>query len=212
MPAQKLKKVFYRLVTPLTMLLFTMIFSLVYWGPNPAFSMTIYAAILLFLAKALVPAFVNSDEKTKTKQAYSVISFAIALGLQIFTFRVLNYDFRIPDTISNKQKFKEIFQVELSEDVKDIYGYGDFAFFDYSVEMTFQCDTSTLRKIIAAKKLELSKNEGGGLYGAGDDLSWWHRDKIDTLYPWKTGEESKFWKYLWYDSATQQAYYQEYSL
>ncbi len=56
------------------------------------------------------------------------------------------YDNGKPDTENNKKRFKEHLQVDLTNDVKNIYTYGDFLGADYKVLISFSCDTTTLKK------------------------------------------------------------------
>ena len=122
------------------------------------------------------------------------------------------YDNVKPDTENNKKRFKEHLQVDLTDDVKNIYAYGDFLGVDYKVLMAFTCDNSTIEKIIAAKKMQLTTSkDDDGLFFL-DEFKWWDKDKIELLEPYKVGKDRKYWQYLWYDKKGKIAYYEEYSL
>jgi hypothetical protein len=122
------------------------------------------------------------------------------------------YDSDKPDTKSNRKRFSEHLQVEPTDDVKNIYAYGDFLGADYKVLIAFSCEKATFYKIIAAKKMQLTttKDDDGLLFL--DEFKWWDKDKIELLEPYKVGKEAEYWEYLWYDPRTKQAFYEEYSL
>ena len=116
------------------------------------------------------------------------------------------------DTEFNRKRFKEHLQVDLTDDIKDIYAYGDFLGIDYKVLIAFTCDQSTIDRIIEVKKMQLttSKDDDGLLFL--DEFKWWDKDKIEVLEPFKVGKEQEYWQYLWYDPKTKQAFYEEFSL
>jgi len=122
------------------------------------------------------------------------------------------YDAYKPDTDHNKRRFKEHLQVELTDDVKNIYSYGDFLGINYKVLIAFTCSKTTINSIIEIKKMQKtpSKDDDGLFFLA--EFKWWDKDKIELLTPYKIGEKGKHWQYLWYDRKTKQAFYEEYSL
>jgi hypothetical protein len=122
------------------------------------------------------------------------------------------YDHSAPDTDNNKKRFKEHLQIDITNDVKNIYSYGDFLGADYKVLFTFTCNQASIDKIIGIKQMQLSQSGfDSGLYFS-NDLKWWDADKIKRIVPHKSGVESEYWQYLWYDAKTRQAFYQEFSL
>lgn len=122
------------------------------------------------------------------------------------------YDNNKQDTENNKKRFGEHLQVDLTPDVKNIYAYGDFLGADYKVLIAFTCNQSTIDKIMATKKMQLTtaKNDNGLFFI--DEFKWWNKDKINKLVPYKSGKEEVYWEYLWYDAKTNQAFYEAYSL
>lgn len=122
------------------------------------------------------------------------------------------YDNIKADTESNKRRFKEHLQVDLTPDVKEIYAYGDFMGIDYKVLIAFKCDPATIDRIVKAKKMTSStdKHDFGLTFAA--ELPWWDKKMIEQLKPYKAGKEYEYWEYLWYDSINKIAYYQEFSL
>ena len=122
------------------------------------------------------------------------------------------YDNSKPDTENNKKRFKEHLQVDLTDDVKNIYAYGDFFGADYKVLISFSCDTATLNKIVKAKGMTISTtdNDEGLLFL--DEFSWWDKKVIAKIRPLKVGKEYEYWQYLWFDKKSKNAYYEEFSL
>lgn len=122
------------------------------------------------------------------------------------------YDYKVPDTKPNKGRFKQHLGIEPTNDVKNIYAYGDFFLgLDYKVLIAFSCDKSTIEKIIQRKDLQPAGRKGGGLMFL-DEFSWWDKNKIDSLEGYRKGIESEYWEYLWYDPKTKRAFYEEYSM
>jgi hypothetical protein len=121
------------------------------------------------------------------------------------------YDAAMPDTESNKKRFQEILKIEVSPDVKNIFAYSDFFGADYKVLLAFYCNKATFKQIIEKNNLQLSSEKSGGLIFEVE-FPWWKKERFEKINPYKIGEEGKFWRYLWYDVATEIAYYEEFSL
>ena len=116
------------------------------------------------------------------------------------------------DTKYNKKRFEEYLEVKLTPDIKEIYCFGDFLGIDYKVLFSFTCDSTTIKRIIDKKKLELTnENSDNGLLFM-DDFNWWNKEKIEKVRPFKKGKENEYWQYLWYDKDSKKAYYEEFSL
>lgn len=122
------------------------------------------------------------------------------------------YDSDTCDTKNNKKRFIDHLQIGLPNDVKHIYAYGDFLGADYKVLIAFSCDQVTIDNIIEAKNMEKSTKENDGGLQFMDEFTWWNKSKIEKLVPYKVGKEMEYWKYLWYDPKSKQAYYEEFSL
>ncbi|HTO16605.1 MAG TPA: hypothetical protein VLZ83_12600 [Edaphocola sp.] len=122
------------------------------------------------------------------------------------------FDSDKPDTKYNKKRFEEYLEVKLTPDIKEIYCFGDFLGIDYKVLFSFTCDSTTIKRIIDKKKLELTdeNNDSGLLFM--DDFNWWNKEKIEKIRPFKNGKENEFWQYLWYDKDGKKAYYEAFSL
>lgn len=122
-----------------------------------------------------------------------------------------SYDSHKPDTENNKRRFKTHLRFKPTGDVKNLYAYGDFLGADYKVLMAFICDSSTVSRIIQEHEMQLVNELDGGLI-FGETFEWWNEEKIEKIKPYKFGVDAEYWKYLWYDSLNNQAYYQEFSL
>ncbi|HSC54990.1 MAG TPA: hypothetical protein VLC98_15260 [Phnomibacter sp.] len=117
-----------------------------------------------------------------------------------------------PNTERDKKRFRDYVLTEPSNDVTNIHSYGDFFGSDYKVLIAFTCNQSTIDRIIATKKMQLTTTkDDDGLFFL-DEFPWWDKDKIELLEPYKVGKENEYWKYLWYDPKTKQAFYEEFSL
>ena len=120
--------------------------------------------------------------------------------------------FSKPDSESNKNRFKEYLNVDLTKDIKNIYSYADFFGADYKILVSFSCDTSTISKIIKSKGLTLSNDENDNGLSFGEEFPWWDKKAIENIKPFKEGKELEYWKYLWFDKERKTAYYEEFSL
>ncbi len=116
------------------------------------------------------------------------------------------------DTKHNKKRFKEYLEVDLTQDINEIYCYADFLGIDYKVLFSFNCDSATIKKIVDKKGLKLSESDKDNGFAFIDEFDWWDEQKISTLKPYVEGVEYEYWKYLWYDSENGKAYYLEFSL
>lgn len=121
------------------------------------------------------------------------------------------FDAYQPDTEHNKSRFSAYLKVPVTNDVKNIYAYGDFFGADYKVLIAFSCNANTIKNIVEAKKLHLEKELQEGLIFS-EGFTWWDETITQRVYPYKAGEEYAWWNYLWYDAATGKAYYLEYSM
>lgn len=102
----------------------------------------------------------NYDVNCAFKQVLYII-------LMLFLISCSNrqFDSDKADTENNKARFKESIQVELTQDIKNIYCYGDFFGIDYKILISFNCSPETISKIIKEHNLELSgKKRDSGLF------------------------------------------------
>jgi len=145
---------------------------------------------------------VISDTKQKVSQK----------ATEFIDDKILNSAIDTPNTERDRKRFREYLLTEIPDDVKNINSYADFLGADYKILISFTCNKSTIEKIVAAKKMEstTTKNDGGLFFG--EEFLWWDKDKIKLLDPYKVGKDHEYWKYLWFDPKTKQAYYEEFSL
>lgn len=149
----------------------------------------------------------------KTKQTVSKTRQKISDKKNQLVDKVFpTYDNWKADTENNKRRFKEHLQVDPTQDVKNIYAYGDFMGIDYKVLIAFKCDTATINKIVGIKKMTLSKEAYDDGLSFGAEFPWWDKKAIEKIKPYKVGKEYEYWEYLWYDHRNKVAYYEEFSL
>jgi len=115
------------------------------------------------------------------------------------------------DTKYNKQRFKEFIKIELTPDIKNIYCWGDFLGVDYSVQFSFSCDPTTIKKIIEKKGLTLNNEDNYNL-AFSYEFDWWKKEEITKMKPYMKDVNGDYWQYLWYDKTNSIAYYNEYSI
>jgi hypothetical protein len=123
-----------------------------------------------------------------------------------------HFDAYTPDTKFNKERFKDFLQVELTPDVKNIYCFDDAIGIDADYQFSFNCDSSTARRIIEKHNLSLDKETTDYAFGMQNDFPWWDKKKIEKLdlYSWKG--ERQYYQYFWYDAKEQKAYYFDFDL
>lgn len=125
---------------------------------------------------------------------------------------VPHFDAYQPDTKYNKEHFKNFLQVELTPDVKNIYCYDDAIGIDADYMFSFNCDTTTAKKIIEKHQLKLDTTATDYAFGLQHDFEWWDKKKIEKLdlYSWQG--DNQYCKYFWYDTAEQKAYYFDFDM
>lgn len=109
---------------------------------------------------------------------------------------------------NDKQVFARRFQHVTYTNLKV---YTDYLGADYKELLSFNCSPADLQKIVADKHMVQVHEPEEGLVFA-DNISWWDRDKMSKIRPYKCGKDFEDQEYLWYDNATMQAWYLVYSL
>jgi hypothetical protein len=122
------------------------------------------------------------------------------------------FDAYQPDTKYNKERLKDFLQVDLTEDIKNIYCFDDVIGIDADYMFSFNCKTTTAKKIIDKHKLKLDKETTDYAFGLQNDFDWWDKKKIEKLdlYSWQG--EHQYFKYFWYDKTEQKAYYFDFDM
>jgi hypothetical protein len=154
----------------------------------------------------------------KMKKNTKEILIALTIGLSITFFGYNKYfvdsdfDSKIPDTKSNKKRFKEFFGFDPTNDVKDIYCFFDPLGFDPLYQLAFSCDKNTVLRI--ADELNLSKPQSESFQTSiQQEFPWWHKADIDNLEPlMKINDDRDYYYFLWYDTISKKAYYLEYDM
>ena len=149
----------------------------------------------------------------------SWINKAAVFVLILLVFSVLScykvfptYSSTRPDTLSNQQRFKDLLEVKLTPDVKNIYCFADYLGIDFSIQLAFTCNASTAKRIIEQQNLAIDIITNHDAFGIDDEFSWWNRQKIQPLplHTWK--KEGEYYKYFWYDAKLGKAYYLEFTV
>lgn len=116
------------------------------------------------------------------------------------------------DSKFNKKRFRDFLKVEITDDVKNIYCHDDAIGIDADYQFGFNCNDSTAQRIIRKHQLTLDLITEDKAFGLQDDFDWWDKKKIDKLdlYSWTNGNQ--YFKYFWYDSKEQKAYFFDFDL
>lgn len=93
----------------------------------------------------------------------------------------------------------------------NIQVYTDYLGADYKEMFSFTCSPADIMKIVADKQMKLAPAPEEGL-AFGENISWWNKEKMSTIRPYKCGKDYEDRQYLWYDNATMQAWYIVFSL
>lgn len=117
-----------------------------------------------------------------------------------------------PDSGNNKTRFKDFIQVEITPDVKNICCFDDAIGIDKDYMFAFNCNPSTSEKIIAKHRLTVDTLNSDNGFGMQHDFEWWDKARIEQLqkYSWTDGKQ--YYKYYWYDSQAQKAYFFDFDM
>jgi len=116
------------------------------------------------------------------------------------------FDSKNPDTESNKKRFEEFFNFYPSPDVKNIYCFADELAFDHSYQFSFNCDKSTINKIVSELKLSLAYEPNNYSEYLQREFFWWDRECVKEIPPYFKEDDRNYW-FLWYDTTNNKAYY-----
>ena len=125
---------------------------------------------------------------------------------------VPHFDAYKPDTKFNKERFKDFLKVDLTPDIKNIYCFDDAIGIDADYMFSFNCDTTTARKIIEKHQLKLDKETTDYAFGLQHDFEWWDKKKIEKLVLYSWQGDHQYFKYFWYDKTEQKAYYFDFDM
>lgn len=123
-----------------------------------------------------------------------------------------HFDAYQPDTKYNKERFKDFLQVDLTQDIKNIYCFDDAIGIDADYMFSFNCNAATAQKIIEKHQLKLDTTTTDYAFGLQHNFEWWDKKKIEKLdlYSWQG--EHQYFKYFWYDKTEQKAYYFDFDM
>lgn len=133
-------------------------------------------------------------------------------GQELANKVVPRFDAYEADTKFNKEHFTDFLKVDLTPDIKNIYCFDDAIGIDADYQFSFNCDSTTARKIINKHKLKRDKTTKDYAFGLQNDFEWWDKKKIEKLdlYSWQG--EHQYFKYFWYDNTEQKAYYFDFDM
>uniref|UniRef100_UPI0023F1087C hypothetical protein n=1 Tax=Flavobacterium filum TaxID=370974 RepID=UPI0023F1087C len=140
----------------------------------------------------------KTDEKVKAKNLFE----------KVFP----HFDAYKPDTKFNKERFKDFIKVDITPDIKNIYCFDDAIGIDADYMFSFNCDTTTARKIIEKHQLKLDKETTDYGFGLQHDFDWWDKKKIEKLELYSWQGENQYFKYFWYDKTEEKAYYFDFDM
>jgi hypothetical protein len=123
-----------------------------------------------------------------------------------------SYDHDRPDTGANREGFRRHIGFVPPADVSDLYYYADEFGADCTYQLGFKADARTVDRIVAA--LALTPADGPQDVGVAREFPvWWQTSDYRPLVPWQRVDvEKDYYRYLWYDSDSQRAYYLEFSM
>lgn len=115
----------------------------------------------------------------------------------------------IPKNSSNY--FKNFIGFAPTEDVKKLKSYADNFGVDASYWLAFECEDSTVQKIVATLHLRRSQTTSDGLGGGAlnvEPTSWWDTSFTFNSKPYTNiSEETRLFYFLWHDSIQKKAYF-----
>lgn len=129
------------------------------------------------------------------KLFFSVLIFSVVFCLQS-CFR------------SSKIYFQDFFGFTPTEDVKNLNSFGDELGIDASYWLAFECNDSTIGKIVTNLQLTKSEIETNGLIGGlnTQPTPWWDTAFVSHSKPFTRQDDRILW-YLWYNNKTKRAYF-----
>lgn len=102
--------------------------------------------------------------------------------------------------------------MDATPDVKNLYCAEDAIGIDADYEFVFDCDDSTIAKIVKNLQLKKISKDSVTANDFADNLSWWDKADMATIDPyWKKGEHETYW-YLWYNKKKKHAYFMTYDM
>lgn len=145
------------------------------------------------------------------RQYTNLILFPIVFILMIMSC-CSRFDSNEADTKNNKKQLKKYLNVDLTEDIKEIYCFGDFLGADFTVLFSFTCDSITVQRIIEKNNLTLTDKDSDNAFSSNYNFEWWDKEKITQIRAYKNVEDYHLQQYLWYDKDVKRAYYQKFSM
>ena len=187
-----------------------------------------------FLQKLLLPItiiaiFSCTQIKRKGDEVIHKAKETVAEKKDVLIDKIIpQFDAATPDTKFNKQRFSEFFEFYPTSDVKNLYCYSDQLGIDASYWFAFECNDSTVQKIISKLRLTIKPKKeyrvtrdisgnvidsmltynGNGLQGGlnSTPTSWWDTAFINKTNPYAKIKENLYW-YLYHDTKNKKVYF-----
>lgn len=183
--------------------------------------------IYLFLTFLFCATVVSCDRvKKKSMKIITTTKEAVKNKKEALQDKIMpRFDAGAPDTKFNKKRFFEFFRVYPTPDVKNLYCYADQMGIDASYWLAFECNDSTVKKIIDNLQLKPDKQyafimdmqgkvidsipkDGERLSGGlnSQPAFWWDTTFIKHSEPYGRTEDALCW-YLWHDTKNNKVYF-----
>lgn len=122
------------------------------------------------------------------------------------------FDSKKSDTENNRFHYEHLVGIKWTNDVKNLYAYGDELGIDASYYVAFECSQQTSHKIIESN--EMIKDSGKGtVLSSGVQFAWWNMNEIDTLTRFVYSNSAQtYFKYYWYNSENGKGYFLDFDL
>jgi hypothetical protein len=114
---------------------------------------------------------------------------------------------------SDSSYFTNLIGFSPTEDVKNLNSYADELGIDASYWLAFNCEDSTIEKIVSILQLKKDSARIPGFIGGlnTNPTIWWDTSFILHSKPFYKDEERMFWR-LWYDANGKKAYFLTFDL
>ena len=175
----------------------------------------IILSALLILTSGL---FLSCDRiKNKSEQIVEKVKEKTKEELKEQTQRVIDkvyppFDHDKPDTDNNKKRFKDFLKVEVTPDVKNIYCFDDAFGINADYMFAFNCNETTSKKIIEVHHLKIDSLNSDNGFGMQHDFKWWDKENIERLQKYSWTDGNQYFKYYWFDSENQTAYFFDFDM
>ncbi len=115
------------------------------------------------------------------------------------------------DTENNKEHFRQLVRVPLSDDVTRIYASGDASGIDAKYALSFHCNAHTAEAIKTKNEL-VRDTDHMDVSSFFPPYPWWDADRLETLDTYSRNEDGIYFRYFWYDPKTEEGWFLDFDL